>query len=355
MKKIVLIFVVLCAGCGGGSNRSTSTFSSDPPTQPTDPAPVVTNPPSINPNGGSVSPSQQVSLTDGTSGAKIFFTTDGSTPTVSSQVYAGPLSFQAGSAVIVKALAQAGSMEPSGVVSAAFQVQQPQQQSPFPVFAQYAACGPNTSDTACQHLALTTTAGDCLLEISYLSGTQSVSPVPSFSSDSQGDQFQTLGTEPPNNPNFPETFGVYGAQNIVGGATSFSATVPVATNIFVLEYSNCGGFDVPNAVVEEGVAANQGTEQIFGARNASTSGPNETVISFIAITNESLATVVGNQRIDLSGSTGIVIQDVNEPVANSNSTSNPIGDTVPTFSIMSAPDTGDDVTFATVALIPNSH
>lgn len=358
MRRTVLIFlIVLLSGCGGGSNHSANNAPTSQPTQPTQPSnptqPAVTNPPAINPNGGTVPPSEQISLTDTDASAAIFFTTDGSTPTTSSQVYTAPIALQ-GSSVMVKAIAQASSMEPSAVVSAAFQVQQ-QAQSPFPTFVQSVDCGPNTTNVSCTGMVLNTTAGNCLVEFSYLPGTSSVSPVPGFSTDSQGDKFQTIGTEPPNNQFNPETVGVFGALNIIGGSTQFPVTPLAGTSIFILEYANCGGFDFGEPVVIEGQAANQGSQTIFNAPSADTGSANESVLSFIAIDGESLATVTGNQRIDVGGSTGILIQDISEATADAGSTSTPTGDSNPTFSILTAPMTGDEVTFARLALVPNSN
>lgn len=51
--------------------------------------------PIISPSGGVVTSSQSISISCDTSGATIYYTTDGSTPTISSQVYTGPFTLTA--------------------------------------------------------------------------------------------------------------------------------------------------------------------------------------------------------------------------------------------------------------------
>ena len=55
-------------------------------------AAAQTKSPVISPGSESFSPSVSVTITDATAGAKIYYTTDGSTPTTSSAVYSAPIS-----------------------------------------------------------------------------------------------------------------------------------------------------------------------------------------------------------------------------------------------------------------------
>ena len=74
--------------------------------------------PLFSPAGGTYSAAQSVTLSSATPGAVIRYTTNGSTPTASSPVYAGPLSVAA--STTVKAYASATSLTDSAVVSAAY-------------------------------------------------------------------------------------------------------------------------------------------------------------------------------------------------------------------------------------------
>jgi hypothetical protein len=83
--------------------------------------PVVTAPPTFSPGGGTYTSAQSVSLSDSTSGAVIYYTTDGSTPTTSSTKYTSPILVS--SSKTIKAFAVASGATPSAVVSASYTVQ----------------------------------------------------------------------------------------------------------------------------------------------------------------------------------------------------------------------------------------
>jgi Chitobiase/beta-hexosaminidase C-terminal domain len=82
----------------------------------------VTQTPVFSPVGGSFSSAQQVTLSDGTAGAVIYYTIDGSVPTTSSAVYSSPISVDSGS-VTINALAQAPGFSASSVGSATYTIQ----------------------------------------------------------------------------------------------------------------------------------------------------------------------------------------------------------------------------------------
>jgi hypothetical protein len=113
-------------GAGGGVPRTTN-FALAVNTDSTSPSPsgsmstVVT--PTITPNGGSFTGSVSVTLQTVTSGASIFYTTDGSTPKQSSTPYAG--AFTLTSSVIVNAIAFKSGSNPSAQASADFTVLAP--------------------------------------------------------------------------------------------------------------------------------------------------------------------------------------------------------------------------------------
>jgi Chitobiase/beta-hexosaminidase C-terminal domain len=82
----------------------------------------VTQTPVLSPAGGSFAAAQQVSLSDGTAGAVIYYTIDGSVPTTSSTVYGSPISVDTGT-VTIKAIAQAPGLTASSVGSETYIIQ----------------------------------------------------------------------------------------------------------------------------------------------------------------------------------------------------------------------------------------
>ena len=82
------------------------------------PPTAAVNAPAITPNGGTFAGSVSVSLQTSTSGASIYYTTDGTTPTQSSNQYMAPFALTA--TALVKAQAFKSGMTPSSQVSAWF-------------------------------------------------------------------------------------------------------------------------------------------------------------------------------------------------------------------------------------------
>jgi glucosylceramidase len=104
---------LVTTGCGGGASPS--------PITPPPAAPAAAATPAFFPVTGSysqTSPGQIVTLTDGTSGATIYYTTDGSTPTTSSTIYTNPIAITA--TTTIKAIATASGFSASAVASASY-------------------------------------------------------------------------------------------------------------------------------------------------------------------------------------------------------------------------------------------
>ncbi len=74
--------------------------------------------PTFSPAGGSYAAAQTVAISDATSGATIYYTTDGSTPTTSSKVYSAPVTVS--SSAVLKAIAAASGSPNSNVGAATY-------------------------------------------------------------------------------------------------------------------------------------------------------------------------------------------------------------------------------------------
>src|SRR5207249_35127 len=79
--------------------------------------------PTFNPPGGSFVGSVTVTLSTTTSGASIYYTTDGSTPTTASTPYTGPVPLT--TTTTLRAMAAASGMSNSSVTSATYTIVQP--------------------------------------------------------------------------------------------------------------------------------------------------------------------------------------------------------------------------------------
>jgi len=86
--------------------------------------------PTFSPGAGTYGSTQAVSISDATSGANIYYTTDGSTPTTSSTAYSGPITVSA--TETVKAIAAATGYTNSSVATATYTIQS---QAATPIFS----------------------------------------------------------------------------------------------------------------------------------------------------------------------------------------------------------------------------
>jgi hypothetical protein len=82
---------------------------------------AVTATPTFSPAGGTYSTPPNVTLSDSTAGAVVYYTTDGTTPTTSSSVYSTPISVT--TSQTIRAIAVAVGAPPSAIASAAYVIQ----------------------------------------------------------------------------------------------------------------------------------------------------------------------------------------------------------------------------------------
>jgi len=81
--------------------------------------------PTFSPAGGTFLAAQSVILSDATPGASVFYTTDGSTPSSSSNLYTGAIVISSSSTITIKAMATAPGLLNSAVTSAVYVIQGP--------------------------------------------------------------------------------------------------------------------------------------------------------------------------------------------------------------------------------------
>ncbi len=108
MKALLLSIALLLAtvGCGGyGSGMGLTPASM----------------PRISPRPGTLPTPQTITITDNQQGATVYFTTDGSMPTLSSPIYRGP--FMITQSTTVQAIAAAGGFSTSTVAIANYTLQ----------------------------------------------------------------------------------------------------------------------------------------------------------------------------------------------------------------------------------------
>jgi lysophospholipase L1-like esterase len=120
------------AGFTGGSGGSGATQNIKAWTFTVGSVPVAASP-TFNPLPGTYTSTQNVALNSTTSGATIYYTLDGSTPTHSSAVYSTPIVVS--SSVTINALAAASGYQDSPVVSGTYQIQPIVPVTATPVFS----------------------------------------------------------------------------------------------------------------------------------------------------------------------------------------------------------------------------
>jgi len=111
--------------------------------------------PTFSPAAGVYSSTQTVTISDATSGAAIYYTTDGTTPTASSTAYNGAITVS--STETIEAIATASGYSPSGVASAAYTIGTPFSLAPATGSSTTATVSPG--GTATYNLTVNPTSG----------------------------------------------------------------------------------------------------------------------------------------------------------------------------------------------------
>jgi hypothetical protein len=129
--------------------------------------------PVISPNGGTFTSPQTVTMTDATGGANIYFTTDGTMPTVSSPVYNGTITVS--TSETINAIATASGFTQSGVATSVFTITVP------PPSPQISSVTPNVGLQGQQALSVTIAGANFVAgstSVTFGGGTAGITVVP---------------------------------------------------------------------------------------------------------------------------------------------------------------------------------
>jgi beta-lactam-binding protein with PASTA domain len=259
--------------------------------------------PSFTPPAGSFTTAQSVKLATTTAGATIYYTTDGTTPTISGTAYTVPINVK--SSLTIKAFAHESGMTDSPVVSAAYQISTGA--GTPPAFVQVNDNEISSGSSVPVTLNLPTQAGNTIVVYAIWDNAGSASIT-----DVRGDHFVSVSA--------PVSWGngysaqIFYATNIAGGTDTVTAAFQTTTTsfgvIYAHEYSGISAsnpIDVIASASGSSPAMNSGTattttanDLIFGAGvsdnnvDAAGSGFNARDLGYGNITEDKTATSIGS-------------------------------------------------------------
>jgi len=189
--------------------------------------------PTFSPPGGTYSGSQSVRINDTTSGAAIYYTTDGSTPPASpsSTPYTGPIAVS--TTTTIKAVATASGFANSPMATATYTIQAAPPPSPI-AFVQSASVDAGVAVATSLAFTTNTTAGN-LIVVAIRVGPPTTTTV--AVKDSNGNSY-TLARSQVQTTDRHQTW-VYYANNIAAGPTTVTVTLSTTATLRVAihEYS----------------------------------------------------------------------------------------------------------------------
>jgi Chitobiase/beta-hexosaminidase C-terminal domain/Bacterial lectin len=196
--------------------------------------------PTFSPAAGTYSSTQSVSLSDATSGATIYYTTNGSTPTTSSTKYTSPISV--GATTTIKAIATASGYSNSAVASATYTIQLPAATPTFsPAAGTYASAQNVTISDATAGATIyyttdgttpTTASSKYTAAISVVSSKtiKAIATAAGFSTSAMGSAAYTIQSAAAT-PTFSPAAGTYtSAQSVALSDTTAGASIYYTTN-----------------------------------------------------------------------------------------------------------------------------
>jgi hypothetical protein len=198
--------------------------------------------PTFSPAAGTYTSAQTVTISDSTSGATIYYTTDGSTPTTSSAVYSGPISVS--TTETVKAIATASGYSQSAVGSAAYTINLPAAATPTfsPAAGTYTSAQTVTiSDSTSGATIYYTTDGSTpttsstkytsAISVSATETVKAIATASGYSTSAVGSAAYTINLPAAATPTFSPAAGTYtSAQTVTISDSTSGATIYYTTN-----------------------------------------------------------------------------------------------------------------------------
>ncbi len=198
--------------------------------------------PAFSPVGGTYTSAQSVTLSDATTGATIYYTTDGSTPTTSSAVYSTPISVS--STTTINAIATASGFSQSAVGSASYTINLPQAATPTftPGAGTYTGVQSVTlNDTTTGATIYYTTNGStpttsstkysAPISVSSSQTINAIAVASGFSQSAVGSASYTINIPQAATPTFSPVAGTYtSVQSVTLSDTTAGATIYYTTN-----------------------------------------------------------------------------------------------------------------------------
>jgi N-acetylneuraminic acid mutarotase len=234
--------------------------------------------PTFSPQAGTYATAQTVTISDATSGAIIYYTTDGTTPTVSSTVYAGAITVS--STETLKAIATASGLSTSAAAIAAYIIGAPAAATPSfsPSAGTYAATQTVTiSDGTPGAIIYFTTDGTTpttsstvyagAITVSSTETLQAVATASGLSNSTVAIAAYTIGAPATATPSFSPPAGAYAAAQTV--------TISDATAGAIIYYTTNGTTPTTSSIAYAGTIKVSSTETlqaiaIAGGHSAST-------------------------------------------------------------------------------------
>jgi hypothetical protein len=194
--------------------------------------------PTFSPAAGTYTSAQNVTLSDTTAGATIYYTTDGSTPTATSAVYSSPIAVN--STQTIKAIAAASGYTASSVASAAYTVNITQPTVATPAFspapgnyttAQSVTLSDSTAAATIYYTtngATPTTASTIYsapIPVNAATTIKAMATASGYSQSAVATAAYTIGSTPPPVVNFPSGFASTSGLSLNGGATISGGTL----------------------------------------------------------------------------------------------------------------------------------